>query len=197
MAQTESDPLCVCVSEATDRRESLGDLKCGKAAQFLPGQEWGEQIFWEHQCLVACVGPVLQSGCCPVQQGGDPWCHEFGTGWRHPPAQQWLEIRHCDQDKGSGIWKGGAEGNLGWEGCAFCVVSPECSSSASVNITLASALVTVSVWFCTQIFRAAVHNKLDGAWFKSTDFSSLLTQSRMSPCAPRASSMKGTVDMGC
>lgn len=101
------------------------------------------------------------------------------------------------QDKGSGIWKGGAEGNSRGEGCSFCVVSPECSSSASVNITLASALVTVSVWFCTQIFWAAVHNKLDGAWFKSTDFSSLLTQSRMSPCAPRASSMKGAVDIGC
>lgn len=24
------------------------------------------------------------------------WCPEFGAGWRHPPAQQGLEIRHCD-----------------------------------------------------------------------------------------------------
>lgn len=89
------------------------------------------------------------------------------------------------QDKGSGIWKGGAEGNSRGEGCAFCVFSPVLFN-ASVNVTLASALVMVSVWFCTQIFQAALHNKLDGAWFKSTDFLCLLTQSRMSPCARRA-----------
>lgn len=36
---TELDPSCVCVSEATDGCESFGDLKCGKAARFLPGQQ--------------------------------------------------------------------------------------------------------------------------------------------------------------
>lgn len=71
--------------------------------KFLPEQERGEQIFQEHQCLVAHVGPVLQSGGRPMQQEvilKNRWCHEFGTGWRHPPAQQWLEIRHCDQKPG-------------------------------------------------------------------------------------------------
>lgn len=47
------------------------------------------------------------------------------------------------------------------------------------------------------MFWAAVHDKLDGTWFKSTDFSSLLSQNRMSPCAPRVLRMKGTVDIGC
>jgi len=46
------------------------------------------------------------------------------------------------------------------------------------------------------MFWAAVHDKLDGAWFKSADFSSLLTKSRMSPCALGAPSMKGAADIG-
>lgn len=79
----------------------------------------------------------------------------------------------------------------------FLHFSPACSSRALVNVTLTSASVAVSMWFCTQMCWAAVHDKLDGTWFKSTDFSSLLTQSRMSPCALRVSSMKGTEDMGC
>lgn len=82
-------------------------------------------------------------------------------------------------------------------GCALCVLSPSSSSHAPVNVPLASALVTVSMWFCTQMFWAAVHDKLDGTWFKSSNLSSLLTQSRMSPCALRVLSMKGTVDIGC
>lgn len=76
-------------------------------------------------------------------------------------------------------------------------VSPAGSFHASLNATLACALVTVSVWFCTQTFWAAVHDKLDGAWFKSADFSSLLTKSRMSPCALGVLSMKGAADIGC
>lgn len=72
MSQTELDPLCACMCEATERSKSFGVLKCGKAAQFLPWQEWGELICQGHQCLVMDGELVLQSSGHHVHQRGDP-----------------------------------------------------------------------------------------------------------------------------
>lgn len=202
MAQTELDPLCVCVWSYGQERILWGfEMWKGStvsARAGVRGTDLPQTSVFSSRCGTCSAEQWLP--CAPrkwsSKADGVMNLAPAGGTLQHSSGQRLGTVTRS-QDKGSGIWKGGAEGNSRGEGCAFCIIRSECSSSASVNITLVSALVTVSVWFCTQIFRAAVHNKLDGTCFKSTDFSSLLTQSRMSPCALRASSMNGTVDIGC
>jgi len=154
--------VCVCVCETTERSESFCILKCGKAAQLLPWQEGGDLVFQGHQ-----------SPCASERQSpkADSVLHQLsksalagGTLVRGLALSAEAKALGKEEQKETPGEQDALSTSIAWR------VSPACSSRALVNVTLASALVTASEWFCTQMFWAAVHDKLDGTHLKAQIF---------------------------
>lgn len=98
---------------------------------------------WHLLCravFALCSMGVILKTCCP----------ECGTGWRHPPAQQCLGISSVAEAKIKGQASGKVEQKTGEERDVLSVLLVQ--SAPPVNITLASALVAASLWFCTKYF---------------------------------------------
>lgn len=107
MSQTELDPLCGCVCEATEKSKSFWGFQMWKGSTIsavagvggtdLPGTSVfgnGCGSCSSEQWSLCAPEVIPESGRCHSS------AHKLGASWREPPVHQWSEVKHCDQKPG-------------------------------------------------------------------------------------------------